>query len=77
METFYHIVHQATWEQAAAAGEYRPDSVEAEGFIHCSYRSQILLPANLLYHGQTGLVLLCIDPIRVTAEVRQDRVEVM
>lgn len=42
-------------------GTYRVASLESEGFIHCSTVSQVLRPANRLFRGQTGLVLLCID----------------
>lgn len=57
-----HITTQAEWETAVASGEYRPASLAAEGFIHCSTVAQILGPANEFYRGQAGLVLLGIDP---------------
>lgn len=77
MEPIYHIVRRDTWEQARAAGRYAPASLADEGFIHCSYPSQILMPANLLYRGQRGLVLLRIDPALVSSPVRQDTVAVV
>ncbi len=77
MQEFYHIVDRTEWEQAQAAGIYRPPSVDAEGFIHASYWNQTLLSANSFYRGQTNLVLLRIDPARVTAEIRQDIVGVI
>jgi uncharacterized protein (DUF952 family) len=73
---FYHIVDRAEWERALAAGSYRPPSLADEGFIHCSYPAQVLMPANSFYHGQANLVLLRIDPARVQAEVRHDTVEI-
>lgn len=64
-----HITTRADWETAQALGEYRADSLETEGFIHCSTPEQVLGPANSFYHGQTDLVLLIIDPARLSAEL--------
>lgn len=75
MKHFYHIINRDEWEQAKSEGSYSPASVESEGFIHCSYPSQVLMPANFLFKGQGNLVLLDIDPEKVTAEVRHDPVE--
>ena len=76
MKEFYHIVDRDVWARAQEAGSYRPASVDEEGFIHCSYPAQVVMPANRYYHGQTNLVLLRIDPAKVTSEVRHDPVEV-
>lgn len=76
MKYFYHIIDRDEWEQAKAVGSYSPESVSTEGFIHCSYPSQVLMPANLLFWGQPNLVLLEIDPAKVTSEVRHDPVHV-
>jgi uncharacterized protein (DUF952 family) len=54
---------------------YRPESLEEEGFVHASYREQVLDVANNLFAGETGLVILCIDPSRVTVPIQEDLVE--
>jgi len=64
-----HITHRSDWEAAQATGEYRADSLAAEGFIHCSTVGQVLGPANEFYRGQDDLVLLVIDPARLAAEL--------
>jgi uncharacterized protein (DUF952 family) len=76
VEMFYHIVDRAAWEQARAAGSYRPPSLDAEGFIHGSYAAQVVMPANNFYRGQANLVLLRIDPARVQAAIRHEPVGV-
>jgi uncharacterized protein (DUF952 family)/quinol monooxygenase YgiN len=76
MQPFYHIVDQDEWQAAQVAGSYHPASVDDEGFIHCSYAHQLLMPANAFYQGQPNLVLLRIDPARITAPIREDVVEV-
>lgn len=67
-----HITTRQAWEDALRRGEYRAPSLEAEGFIHCSLPGQVVRVANALFRGQRGLVLLCIDPARLRAEVRYE-----
>jgi uncharacterized protein (DUF952 family) len=71
----YHILASEEWERAFAAGLYRPDSLGSEGFIHAGYREQIPDVANILFAGEQGLVLLCIEPSRVKVPIREDLVE--
>lgn len=69
MDLILHITHQEAWATAVSAGHYAADSLVTKGFIHCSTVDQVLLPANALFHGQTGLILLCIDPALVQAAI--------
>ena len=45
-------------------------SFSHEGFIHCSQSQKILQVANRFYHEIPGLVLLWIDPQKITSEIR-------
>ena len=65
-----HLASKASWLAAAKEGQYAPSSLSAEGFIHCSTASQIVGVANTFYRGQQGLVLLVVDPSRLTAELK-------
>jgi uncharacterized protein (DUF952 family) len=65
-----HICTRDQWDAVPENGEYRAPSLDDVGFIHCSDPGVVVLPANALYRGQTGLVLLEVDPTRVTAPVR-------
>lgn len=67
MNLILHISRREDWETAVTLGYYTADSLPTEGFIHCSTPEQVLLPANAMFRGQTGLVLLCIDPPRLQA----------
>ena len=69
MTQILHITTINDWETAVAAGEYRADSLASEGFIHCSTPEQVLMPANAMFAGQPDLILLLIDPARLTAEL--------
>ena len=66
----FHITSRQAWQEAQQRGEYRADSLESEGFIHCSTETQILPVAEKYYGGQSGLVLLKIDPTRLVSELR-------
>ena len=69
-----HIVEQQLWHEAQAAGVYRAASLETEGFIHLSQLPQVVWVANQFYKGQSGLMLMCIDSDKLTAELRYDEV---
>jgi uncharacterized protein (DUF952 family) len=71
-EFIYHIVLQDEWETALAAGSYRPPSLVAQGFVHCSTREQVIETANRFFRGQDGLVLLCIEVSRLQAPPRYE-----
>lgn len=72
----YHLAFAADWREAQRAGEYRVStrgrSLEEEGFIHCSRADQVAGVASRFYAGLDGLVLLTIDPDRLTSEVRYE-----
>lgn len=72
MSLVYHITTQNAAIQARLSGEYRPKSLETDGFIHFSQRHQVLDVANAFYRGQTDLVILVIEPSRLKAELRYE-----
>jgi uncharacterized protein (DUF952 family) len=72
------IFHITTADEAAAAhaaGTYRPAAFDREGFIHCSYARQVIEVANRLFRGRTDLVLLEIDPSRLSGRVVEENLE--
>jgi uncharacterized protein (DUF952 family) len=77
MEPIFHIADEADWYAAAAAGAYtrstRGKSLEEVGFIHCSFAHQVAGVAKFSYaDASEPLVLLRIDPQRVTAPIQID-----
>lgn len=72
MEPLYHLATVEGWAAAQAAGAYHGDTLAAEGFIHCSHARQVERVANAYYAGRTDLLLLTIDPARLSAEVRDE-----
>lgn len=75
MSLLLHITSRAQWDRARFAGAYRADSLDTEGFIHCSTRDQVVRVANAVFKGRDDLVLLCIDSTRVQAPIQFDTIE--
>src|SRR5512140_1227582 len=65
-----HVTSRKAWIDATRAGQYSAPSLASEGFIHGSTLKQVLPVAAKYYKGQSGLVLLEIDPKRLTSEVK-------
>ena len=66
----YHITLRSAWDEARERGDYRAESLETEGFIHCSTDSQVLPVAEKFYLGQRGLLLLVIEPELLASELK-------
>jgi uncharacterized protein (DUF952 family)/RimJ/RimL family protein N-acetyltransferase len=65
-----HIATRAAWARAVEVGVYRGDTLGGEDFIHCSTPAQVTRVADAVYRGRSDLVLLCVDPARLGAELR-------
>lgn len=66
----FHITSRTAWDEAQKRGDYRAESLTTEGFIHCSTLSQVLPVANHFYKGQSGLILLEIEPTLLSAKLK-------
>ena len=66
----YHITSRRAWREAQQRGDYRAESLETEGFIHCSTGAQVLPVAEKYYAGQRGLFVLMIDPALLAADLK-------
>lgn len=72
MSIILHITKREQWEKAKLKGVYRGDTLDSEGFIHCSTSQQLIKVANALFRAQEGLVLLCIETDKVQSEIRYE-----
>jgi uncharacterized protein (DUF952 family) len=78
--TIYHIAFRTDWAAAVVAGEYRISTrgrtLEQQGFIHAATAEQVGGVAGAFYADADAedLVVLVIDPARLTAELRYDPV---
>ena len=64
----FHIVDRDTWAAAVEHGEYRPASLETEGFVHFSYEHQVSGTVDNYYRDVPNLFVVEIDPTRLTGE---------
>ena len=65
-----HLIDPAEWRAALRAGAVRPPSLDESGFVHLSTPDQVHLPAARLFPGRRDLVLLVVDPARLSDPVR-------
>ena len=71
MPIIYHLIGGAEWQKARDFGEVIPESLAAEGFIHCSgHEAQALAVANRIYVGVEGMLVLEVDTNGLTSPVK-------
>jgi uncharacterized protein (DUF952 family) len=75
MTIILHITRREEWEKTKLAGFYRGDTLDLEGFIHCSTLTQVIKVANFRFRSQGDLVLLCIDSQKVKPDIRYEAAE--
>ena len=74
MNIIYHIIPQRAWAEALLAGSYRADSLASEGFIHFSWREQVLATAERFYAEVPDLWLLEVATKPLRAELPNDEI---
>ncbi len=76
--TIYHIAFPGDWATALEDGEYRISTrgrnLDEQGFIHASGAHQVATVANAFYRSDDDLIVLVIDPDRLTSPLRYDAV---
>lgn len=68
----YHIVRIQDWTPPPA-DHYQAESLQSEGFIHCSFKEQIPVVLKRYYAGLPKVILLTIDPERLTSKLVNER----
>jgi uncharacterized protein (DUF952 family) len=71
MTTIYHLVPAPVWQENTGP-TYSAASLSNEGFIHCSYAGQVAGAANRFYADQKEMLVLQLDPSRLTSPVREE-----
>lgn len=67
----YHIVLPEVWENFKGKNSYAADSLQTEGFIHCSFAHQIDAVLERYYKNAGKVLILTID----IAELRSKLIE--
>jgi uncharacterized protein (DUF952 family) len=75
----YHLAVKDEWDDAVGRGAaYERStlgrSLDSEGFIHCSFASQVQQTADAFFRDRDDVVLLTIDPSRVDSDIRVEAV---
>jgi uncharacterized protein (DUF952 family) len=70
MQLVFHITTRDRWQSAQQVGTYEAESLETQGFIHCSTLEQVAPVANAIFAGETDLVLLWIDVDKLRSPLR-------
>ncbi|MDE3254158.1 MAG: DUF952 domain-containing protein [Bacteroidota bacterium] len=61
----YHITTRQQWTEALEKGHYDSDTLESEGFIHCSTEPQVAGVLERYYQGKSNLVKLRINKSKI------------
>jgi uncharacterized protein (DUF952 family) len=65
----YHIVLPEVWERFKNRPSYQADSLATEGFIHCSYPSQLEAVLKRYYSGVEKVLILKIDTEKLLSKL--------
>ena len=77
-QPLFHLALKGDWEKARETGTYqwstRGMRLVEVGFIHCSWQEQVAKTFERFYADAGDVVLLEIDPTRLTAPLRADAI---
>jgi uncharacterized protein (DUF952 family) len=68
MSLIYHLLRAGDWPVEGVCA-YRPPSLAAEGFIHCSTAEQVAATASRYYSGVADLHVLELEVEALTAQL--------
>jgi uncharacterized protein (DUF952 family) len=68
----YHVVLPETWENFKNENNYRAESLETEGFIHCSFDHQLETVLQRYYRNAKMVFILTIDTEELTSKMIEE-----
>lgn len=71
-DLIFHITTKNKFDEFKTDNNYHPESLEEEGFIHCSTGEHIEATANRLFAGEEQLLLLIINISTLRANVKHE-----
>lgn len=73
VKPIYMLVYADDWEAFAAESEFIASSLHQEGFLHASSSvEQLIWVANRRFTDGRKVVVLCADPLLITAELKYE-----
>jgi uncharacterized protein (DUF952 family) len=73
MGYIYHIIKKSEWQAVKVIRDYKPQSFDVEGFIHCSLADQVAATATRYYLGIPDLIVLKINIQKLKSEIRTEQ----
>jgi len=70
-----HVLTEAAWQTALAAGEHAPPELARDGFLHCCTEDQLDFVLSRHFAGRTELLVIGFEQNDVGAEVSWVRSE--
>lgn len=74
-DLIFHLVHKKKWKEQKLDGRYHPQSLDSEGFIHCSSGNDIESVANRLFKGKRRILLIVINTSLIEPELKYEKDE--
>ena len=71
-DLIFHVVKKEDWKSQKKDSRYHPETLDSEGFIHCSSGNKIEEVTNRLYKGETDVLLIIINTTLVEPEIRYE-----
>ena len=65
----YHIVLPEVWEEFKDKNFYKAESLDTEGFIHCSFAEQLAEVLERYYKGIERVLILEIETDKLTSKL--------
>lgn len=67
----YHVVKADEWEKKKKLEEYETESLDREGFIHCSFKYQLEdVIRRYISREKKKVIILHVNPFLLTSEIR-------
>lgn len=74
-DLIFHLVSKEDWKERKIDSRYSPQSIDAEGFIHCSSGKSIEETANRLFKGNENLLLIVINTSLIESDLKYEEDE--
>lgn len=68
----YHLTTEENWQKYQGAPSYQVDSLQTEGFIHCSYAGQLDAVIQRYYSNFPAVLILTIDTEKLKAKLVEE-----
>ncbi|PAU95490.1 hypothetical protein CK503_00035 [Aliifodinibius salipaludis] len=72
-DLLFHITTKEDWKTFNNSGSFEPESLDSEGFIHCSTGEQVEDTANRIFGDKDEILLLVIDATTLHEDIKYEK----